>query len=724
MGRNLQRRDSVFSMQNRNPGCMWGVLQIVKYHRWRLIKKRNSQRGLNPTGTGNEGRDLNASRSERIPLLDSNEDDFYMDEKMNEKNQATKASVKSRIKALISDDLNKKKARLRRSTSYPALSQRSGPTDENLGPNVPVKHNTPLDDLALNNKAHTEESDAILNDNKPRDDNSDEATKESIENRNLVPRNQSIVHAKEMLDALDLINTNKELLLKLLQDPSSPLVYQFQSEQALSSRRKFLKSSTFSSSSASSWRGSSPIKLNQDQKGNESPNFVRQSSIAPEYKRRNHVVMNRFMDLKHKLKHMIKQNNNEKHRVAMDGILHKIPHGKEVPKDLKKDIVDHVKKQTTSKDVKESDSSHPFKSGKHFNRTSSLKESLDRYSQLYETSFNREPKQTSKLRIEDVISPQVNLSKTIRRILSSPNLNYFAYQSDDSTNLYTSPVRKGLDSPIRAENLDTETKSSLISDDSNAILSSETIPEPEFPEDISSPEKLSALEDLKPSIDIELPPDTIDSTKDKSIMDIIREAETRDGKLETPRKDLEFEKDKAEFDYVKDILHLSGFSGSELLGTWYSDDQPLDPSMLEEMDLVIFNPECFGDEEGYPCYNLLLFDLINQVLMEIYANSYTYYPSPLTSLSRIHPMPVGGRVFDEVWANISWYLSFTPESSDQLLDYIATRDYSRNDGWMNLQFDCECVAMEVDDMIFDDLLDDIVLDDMICDEFLEEVVLD
>ncbi|XP_065852673.1 protein TRM32 [Euphorbia lathyris] len=784
MGKNLQRLDSMVPMQNRNPGCMWGVLQIVKYHRWRLIKKRNSQKGVNPTGTGNERPDFNTpQQSERIPLLDSNEDDFYKKEKMKDSTPASKGSVRSRIKALISDDLHKKKAQLRRSTSYPALSQRSEPADENPVSAVTVKKSIPLDDLHLKNKAPTttknlnssEDPDGMLTDNKLRHKHPDETTKESNENRNLVPRNsgrkQSLVHTREMLDALDLINTNKELLLKLLQDPSSPLVHQFHSEQALSSRRKFLKSTSFCSSSVSSMRGSSPIKLNPDQKGIASdavePKFVRQCSmpsIAPEYKRRNHVVMNRFKDLKHKLKYMIKQNNNENHRVAMDGILHKIPHGKEVPKDVKKDIVDNAKKQAISKDVKESDSPlpSPFKSGKRFNRTSSLKESLDRYSQLYETSFNRESKQTSKLRSEDATSPQVNISKTIRRILSSPDLNYLSYHSDDSPNVYTSPVRKSLDTDKNTEHSDTEsqpkdtvdevmiepeTNSGLVSDDpcnsvttesafpekQDEIFSSETITETEepdisvndskFPEDIGSPVTLSAAEDLKPSIGTDLP-DTVDSSKDElaeSVKETTIEPETIDGKMETPRKDLEFEaggKDKAEFDYVRDILHLSGFSGSESLGTWHADDQPLDPSMLEEMDSIMFNSEFFGDEEGYPCYNLLLFDLINHVLMEIYAKSYTYYPSPLSSLSRIHPMPVGGRVFDEVWTNISWYLSFSPESSYQLLDYIARRDYSKSDEWMNLQFDSECVAMEVDDMIFDDLLDD-----MISDHLLEDVIL-
>jgi hypothetical protein len=165
-------------------------------------------------------------------------------------------------------------------------------------------------------------------------------------------------------------------------------------------------------------------------------------------------------------------------------------------------------------------------------------------------------------------------------------------------------------------------------------------------------------------------------------------------------------KDKAEFDYVKDVLTLSGFTGNELLGTWNSDDQPVHHSIFEEAEgCMLLDPECCGNEGGN-CHHLLLFDLINEVLMEIYANSYTYYPVPLSSLSHVRPMPVGRHVLEEVWTNISWYLSSTTEGHS--LDHALSRDLAKRDGWMNLQYDTECAGLELEDLIFEDLLEEIL----------------
>ncbi|KAF2288682.1 hypothetical protein GH714_010417 [Hevea brasiliensis] len=206
-------------------------------------------------------------------------------------------------------------------------------------------------------------------------------------------------------------------------------------------------------------------------------------------------------------------------------------------------------------------------------------------------------------------------------------------------------------------------------------------------------------------------PSIIDSLEDQLIETISKDTPTAE-KIDILSKHLTIlvgAKEKAEFDYVRDILEISGFSGTELLGTWHSNNQPMDPCLFEEMeeDCMVLDPECSGNVEGYRCNHLLLFDLINEVLMEIYAKSYTYYPRPLSALSHIRPMPVGQHVLEEVWANMSWYLSSIPEA-DQLLDHIVSGDLAKSDGWMNLQFDSECAGLEVEDLIFDDLLEEVI----------------
>ena len=93
--------------------------------------------------------------------------------------------------------------------------------------------------------------------------------------------------------------------------------------------------------------------------------------------------------------------------------------------------------------------------------------------------------------------------------------------------------------------------------------------------------------------------------------------------------------------------------------------------------------------------------------MEIYARSYSYYPFPLSHLSHISPMPTGQHVLREVWGLISGYLSLRPEV-DHSLDHVVGSDLARSGWWMNLQFDCECVGLELEDLIFDDLFEELI----------------
>lgn len=163
---------------------------------------------------------------------------------------------------------------------------------------------------------------------------------------------------------------------------------------------------------------------------------------------------------------------------------------------------------------------------------------------------------------------------------------------------------------------------------------------------------------------------------------------------------------EAEFYYVKDVLELSGFfTSQEPLEIWYSHDQPVDPIVYEELERIFpFDPETSGKN----CNRLLLFDLINEVLVEILGRSHSYYPKPLSSLSHIHPKLAVDQVVQEVWTLISWCLGSKSSELPPSLDYYVSRDLARSDGWMNLQFDSECVGLELDDMIFDDLLEEII----------------
>ncbi|KAJ4725817.1 protein TRM32 [Melia azedarach] len=169
----------------------------------------------------------------------------------------------------------------------------------------------------------------------------------------------------------------------------------------------------------------------------------------------------------------------------------------------------------------------------------------------------------------------------------------------------------------------------------------------------------------------------------------------------------ELDNDEASFNYVKDVLQLSGFIGNESLGKWYSLDQPLDPTLFKEIEAYLHQEVQSSDEFGGSSDHQLLFNLINEVLLEMYDKLFTYFPRTFSFNHHIRPMPKGHHVLEEVWARICWYLSFRSEL-DRSLDDIVAQDLSKGNGWMNHQFETECVALEMEELIFDELLDEVI----------------
>ncbi|PSR90070.1 hypothetical protein CEY00_Acc30267 [Actinidia chinensis var. chinensis] len=162
--------------------------------------------------------------------------------------------------------------------------------------------------------------------------------------------------------------------------------------------------------------------------------------------------------------------------------------------------------------------------------------------------------------------------------------------------------------------------------------------------------------------------------------------------------------DNADFEYVSNILERSGFDGT---GPWHLLDQPLNPLVFEEVEAFWpHEPQHSGEEIFAGCHHQLLFDLINEVLVQIYDSSFTYYPKALSVNCHIPPMPVKYSVVDDAWTRISRTLS-SRQGVDQSVDCVVAQDLGKDDGWMNLQLETECVGLELEDIIFDELLEEI-----------------
>ncbi|KAJ4915295.1 Protein TRM32 [Raphanus sativus] len=158
----------------------------------------------------------------------------------------------------------------------------------------------------------------------------------------------------------------------------------------------------------------------------------------------------------------------------------------------------------------------------------------------------------------------------------------------------------------------------------------------------------------------------------------------------------EEEDEDAYFCYVKNVLKLSGFLENVYDGEkWHSEEQPLDPSLLYQVDM----------QEEKEVNKEILFDLVNEAIIETHNQSHIYFPKTFS-----FAYPNEKRFLDEVWGRVEWSLSgIGAENRDCSLDDIVGRDLTKGDGWMNLRGDTEWLTLELEDLIFDE-----VLDEMIC----------
>ncbi|EOA40013.1 hypothetical protein CARUB_v10008702mg [Capsella rubella] len=358
----------------------------------------------------------------------------------------------------------------------------------------------------------------------------------------------------------------------------------------------------------------------------------------------NNTVINRFREIKKLLKNALKDRNHTRKK--------------------KKRVSDHVAKDDYE----------------------------GRYSQLLEQSFRREGgelrSKSLKLSYEDRKSDsRDNIPQFFRRISSLSSLEVLgSFLTDlprDSSTSNLEP-RKHLDqdtnfgskkplllseSPIRAEKekkyeLHEERSQESYLDSPNRRI---------LPQDPHSVPSVSSLED----------------TAEKT--DTLVSQGLGLSSLETYNH--EEEDEDAYFCYVKKVLEVSGFlDNKDNDEKWHAEEQPLNPSLVYELEI---------QEEAVVNNRELLFDLVNEAIVETHNESHIYFPKTF---------PYGKRYLDEVWGRVEWNLSGVgAENKDRSLDDIVGRDLlKKGDGWMNLRRESEWLTLELEDLIFDDVLDELL----------------
>lgn len=163
--------------------------------------------------------------------------------------------------------------------------------------------------------------------------------------------------------------------------------------------------------------------------------------------------------------------------------------------------------------------------------------------------------------------------------------------------------------------------------------------------------------------------------------------------------------------YVRNVLVASGFTGDRAFSRWYLPNHPLDPSLFENIE-----HHCgYGSEQGKSLSNgskwerRLLFDCINEVLLDILGPFFNDRPWVRNNKLNLRNMPAGKQLLRETWAAINHYL-YTQSENCNTLENIVAKDLAKGGVWMQLQNYVEIVGCDLERAIYGDLIEEAIFD--------------
>ncbi|GJM91399.1 hypothetical protein PR202_ga07763 [Eleusine coracana subsp. coracana] len=152
----------------------------------------------------------------------------------------------------------------------------------------------------------------------------------------------------------------------------------------------------------------------------------------------------------------------------------------------------------------------------------------------------------------------------------------------------------------------------------------------------------------------------------------------------------------ARLDYIKLVLELSELCAEQNLEVWYLEDELISPCLFEELP-----------NQGDQIDDLkLLFDCICEALTEV-QERYFRLSSWLSFLKHdIRTPPLGENLIPEVERYVSRYIQYSGPSTNE---QIIKRDLETQ-SWVDIRSKTEGIIMEIWEFVLDELIDEAVFD--------------
>ncbi|KAM3374042.1 protein TRM32 [Capsicum galapagoense] len=754
MGKNKWSRHVNHEDEDIHPGCMWGFIHALGYHSWHSRVKRKSLPRINDGSSHMRSIHENLivqDSSELEMLVNDDESQFLIDKGTRKSKGSGKRSLKAKIKHLIAEEMHKEKKK--------SKLKKLGSSDQTKFQRTCSIHHVEPTEHDIN--VQTKKRPIIL---VPANvENGESADKKWMKASNAYDTSTDKSALKSQL------KDHAELLLEIIRE--SEAGYQNISRGQLASKKKarLTKSGSYPVSHLSQKTKFKPIKL-EDKKNEvwssakgERPIGVARTRSLSNYAKTVFTSLGLLDDDGGNLK-LEKSSSFACH--STKGVADNIENNEELvdEKEVNKqgttgEFCDNLNGKLHEEYKVATDYASKFnghyeidafdisKNAIMHKRSSSLNESMDRYAKLFERGSRKEvnlnPSKSLRLTSEYEVPPSMSFRR-IRSLSYSESCSLLpnVVAGDAQFSEWIIKTVEERNSRMTAE-IDKEEKSIYATERTECKME-----KVEGSEDIKTVETVTSLksktdeadngefEDLPEAIDEvkefktnsfeereikcneSIPSDVVPNSENCSKEDISSYAESQISESLALKQNVDvnilakadhhsksYRKDNEDVFYVRDVLDHSGFSKNFFKTTWYSQIQVLDPSVVRELESLWHEEQecCLGDLD-FCCHHQLLFDLVNEVLVQMYDRSFTYYPKALSYSCRVHQLQEN-RMNEEVCNNVGTLLRLKPEQES--IDNIVDQDLKKDDGWMNLQLESECSALELEDMIFNDLLEEL-----------------
>ncbi|KAI3468725.1 hypothetical protein Pfo_025388 [Paulownia fortunei] len=151
--------------------------------------------------------------------------------------------------------------------------------------------------------------------------------------------------------------------------------------------------------------------------------------------------------------------------------------------------------------------------------------------------------------------------------------------------------------------------------------------------------------------------------------------------------------------YVHLVLQASCLNWDQLSEIRSLPEELLHASLFDEVEFL--PTDCYFDPK-------LLFDHINEVLLEIYQCHFCSPPWLAFRKPKIRPAPLAELVLDEIMTEADFYL--LPWTEKRTLDQLVSKDVADCRSWLDVRLDTEQIVNEISEDVLEESILDILLE--------------